>query len=239
MTLAEYLSPPSTRIITPRHCYHLLPALQLLLAILAGLQYIHANGLIHRDIKPGNIFLSDPKAVFHSGYSDVSCPSCELPDGRAPNRCWLNPRIGDFGLVTQLAGKGLVADDESQPHKSGADAHRPVGTAHYRPPVWQDGPGPNDEKVDIFALGVVFTEMLWRCGTAMERANMLEDLQKGILPSGLRHKLETEGLETALVGDVIALATAMVDPNPGRRWAGGQVKKTIDGLLERISPGPR
>ncbi|RYP59801.1 hypothetical protein DL770_010137 [Monosporascus sp. CRB-9-2] len=215
---------------TPRHCYHLLPTLRLLLAILAGLQYIHAKGLIHRDIKPGNIFLSEPQAVFHSGYCDVSCHSCAGHDDGLFSR-WLNPRIGDFGLVAQLASEGLFVEADSESYKPGADSHKPVGTAYYRPPVWkgdatvgdsESGAGPEDEKTDLFALGVVFVEMLWRCGTAMERVAMLKGLQKGILPSGLEKSLQAEGLETTLVGDVIALARAMVDPIPAQRWGDAQ-----------------
>ncbi|RYP40692.1 hypothetical protein DL767_001550 [Monosporascus sp. MG133] len=245
MTLAQYLSPSSSSDDTavPRHCYHLLPTLRLLLAILAGLQYIHAKGLIHRDIKPGNIFLSEPQAVFHSGYCDVSCHSCEGHSDRLFSR-WLNPRIGDFGLVAQLATEGLFVEADGESYKPGAGSQKPVGTAYYRPPVWkgdatvdgsESGGGSEDGKTDLFALGVVFVEMLWRCSTAMERVAMLKGLQKGILPSGLEKNLQAEGLEITVVGDVIALARAMVDPNPAQRWESAQVKEAVEGLLGRLS----
>ncbi|RYP44350.1 hypothetical protein DL768_009187 [Monosporascus sp. mg162] len=245
MTLAQYLSPssPSDDTTTPKHCYHLLPTLRLVLAILAGLQYIHAKGLIHRDIKPGNIFLSEPQAVFHSGYCDVSCHSCAGHGDGLFSR-WLNPRIGDFGLVAQLAREGLFVDADGESYKPSTGSHKPVGTAYYRPPVWKGNAtvdnfesraGSEDEKTDLFALGVVFVEMLWRCGTAMERVAMLKGLQKGILPSGLERNLQAEGLETTMVGDVIALARAMVDPNPAQRLGGAQVKEAVEGLLGRLS----
>ncbi|RYP75008.1 hypothetical protein DL771_002656 [Monosporascus sp. 5C6A] len=245
MTLAQYLSPSSSSddTATPRHCYHLLPTLRLLLAILAGLQYIHAKRLIHRDIKPGNIFLSEPQTEFHSGYCDVSCHSC-VGHGDGLFSRWLNPRIGDFGLVAQLATEGLFVEPDGESYKPGAGSHKPVGTAYYRQPVWKDddtvddsetGAGPEDEKTDLFALGVVFVEMLWRCGTAMERVDMLKGLQKGILPSGLEKNLQAEGLETTVVRDAIALARAMVDPNPAQRWGGAQVKEAVEGLLGRLS----
>ena len=243
MTLTEYISPPdfSTHPPNPRHCFHLIPTLRLMLAILDGLQYIHANGLIHRDIKPGNIFLSKPEVVFRNGYSDVSCQTC-LRDNRPFTR-WLNPRIGDFGLVTQLASEGLVIEEETGATTRAKDR---VGTTYYRPPVWNggrsgiEGPGHNlprqveDEKTDIYALGVIFMEMLWECGTRMERVGMLTDLQQQVLPQGLQGKLEGEGFDSSIVEDTLALARAMTDPNPAQRWFGGQVRDAIGNLLDRI-----
>jgi len=45
-----------------------------------GLRYIHANQIVHRDLKLGNIFLSESMAV----------------------------KIGDFGLATHLGPKPKV-----------------------------------------------------------------------------------------------------------------------------------
>ncbi|KAI1635360.1 kinase-like domain-containing protein [Biscogniauxia mediterranea] len=156
-TLAQYISPSSpsrqgaatadTR--TSKHCFHLVPSLRLINSIHAGLQYIHAQGLIHRDIKPGNIFLSAPslEATDQGGYCDLSCRTCSLLEKQdqdhgdadasstqpatLPPR-WLNPRIGDFGLVAQLA-HGKVPSSTSasaSAESSSAAASASASTTH-------------------------------------------------------------------------------------------------------------
>ncbi|KAI1077825.1 kinase-like protein [Whalleya microplaca] len=236
MTLAQYISPISNNKAAPRHCFHLLPTLHLLLAILAGLQYIHSKGFIHRDIKPGNIFLSTPEAVFYGGYCDLSCTSCP-ESANAMSTRWLNPRIGDFGLVAELARGEMPmplsrfsAADSSD--GSATDKHKPVGTAYYRPPD-PKGKDAHDEKIDIFALGIVFVEMMCACGTAMERVDMLKGLQKGRVPASLGEGVKGEGYDAGVVHDVVGLARGMVEPDSRARWSGSRVDEVIKDILRR------
>jgi len=55
--------------------------------LVEAVEYIHANKLIHRDLKPGNIFLA--------GGLNGSAESIETQ---------MTVKIGDFGLATTLAG---------------------------------------------------------------------------------------------------------------------------------------
>ncbi|KAI3342282.1 kinase-like domain-containing protein [Ustulina deusta] len=226
MTLAQFLSPSSSSNAGLRHCFHLAPTLRLTLSIHEGLQYIHSKGLIHRDIKPGNIFLSSLVATPEGGCCDISCSSCpELNREACSNPKWLNPRIGDFGLVHQLAQGEMPS-----PSQSSTDSRNDAGTAYYQPPRKGER---KDEKIDIFALGVVFIEMLCRCNTAMERVDMLKGLQCGDIPPGLRQRIEDEGHDSEIAERVVQLVSSMIDEDPEKRWSGSRVREALQDLLRR------
>jgi len=102
--------------------------------IAEGLAAAHAKGVIHRDIKPDNIFLTH--------------------DGRA--------KILDFGIarIERHGPQGSVSPDVSLvgqlPRSSGQVL---IGTAGYISPEQVRGKHA-DARSDIFALGAVFYEML-------------------------------------------------------------------------------
>jgi serine/threonine-protein kinase len=105
---------------------------RLLVALAAGLDYAHEQGVIHRDIKPGNILL-------HNKAREISTED--------PLTGHTEPVITDFGLVriahsaTQTAS-GVVS-----------------GTPAYMSPEQAQGTKV-DHRSDIYSLGVVLYEML-------------------------------------------------------------------------------
>ncbi|KAI0152839.1 kinase-like protein [Xylariaceae sp. FL1272] len=226
MSLSQFLSPSSSHSTGLRHCFHLAPTLRLLSSIHDGLQYIHSKSMIHRDIKPGNIFLSAPSADFDSGSCNISCKLCANPDcgETRPSSLFLNPRIGDFGLVHQLAHGDVPGSSPSS-----SDSQKGAGTTYYQPP----DSGEKNEKIDIFALGVVFAEMLCKCDTAMERARMLMGLQEGELPPGLEKMIRDEGHAPETADLVLQLLSSMIEKDAGKRWSGSQVREALRDLLGR------
>ena len=239
LTLAHYLAPGNsidgTSVTKPRHCFHLVPALRILLGILCGLEYIHAGGLIHRDIKPSNIFIStldlSTTALIPDGYHDVgSCAGCQKS-----NPFFVNPRIGDFGLVAELARQS-PGDTPTR----GRQFTKVVGTEFYRPPRPQTDPAGSDddqsnadEKVDVFAIGVILIELLWPCATSTERMHVLRDVQHGLVPAKLAEKIDREGHQPGTSEFMVECISGMIHQDPQRRWGCDQVKNRAETLIKR------
>jgi serine/threonine protein kinase len=125
--------------ISPREALAIVPQ------ICDALQYAHDQGIVHRDIKPENILLDRRGRV----------------------------KVADFGLAKivgtersagfQHGAKG--AEDTNEPGRRPAlqeftDAGKTMGTPQYMSPEQITAPGGVDHRADIYALGVVFYQML-------------------------------------------------------------------------------
>uniref|UniRef100_UPI00398EAC55 eIF-2-alpha kinase GCN2 isoform X2 n=2 Tax=Pristiophorus japonicus TaxID=55135 RepID=UPI00398EAC55 len=127
--------------------------------ILDGLAYIHEQGMIHRDLKPVNIFLDSNDHV----------------------------KIGDFGLATDHLAN--VTGDKQETDGSGSihcikldpagNLTGMVGTALYvSPEVQGNTKATYNQKVDLFSLGIIFFEMSYHpMGTTSERISVLSKLR--------------------------------------------------------------
>uniref|UniRef100_A0A8D0FWA2 non-specific serine/threonine protein kinase n=1 Tax=Strix occidentalis caurina TaxID=311401 RepID=A0A8D0FWA2_STROC len=125
--------------------------------ILDGLAYIHEKGMIHRDLKPVNIFLDSDDHV----------------------------KIGDFGLATDHPANTVVSKQEENHSDSSAMSDPSgnltgmVGTALYvSPEVQGSTKSTYNQKVDLFSLGIIFFEMSYHpMSTASERVFVLGQLR--------------------------------------------------------------
>lgn len=135
--------------------------------IVEAVEYVHLKGLIHRDLKPGNIFFS--------------------LDGKV--------KIGDFGLVTDMLDERKVqtpcGDETGLPSITCTQHTAQVGTHLYMSPEQLCGL-PYNYKVDIYSLGLIFFELLVPFGTEMERIDTLRALRSSNFPSDFQQNRKHE-----------------------------------------------
>jgi translation initiation factor 2-alpha kinase 3 len=210
--LAAFLSPERTSFASKpelSHCFHPCVSLELLSNILSGVEYLHSQGVVHRDLKPANIFLALTTGR-RSPYGSVDLSSCKP----CPDRDCVHvvPRIGDFGLVAALDESCVV------------NTTRPVGTEFYRP----EKSSRNSDKLDVFALGVIAVEMLYKFVTRMERSDALSRLKKGEFPDGFAEKVGPHG------DKIQQLVGAMVLADEEIRMGCEDARTEITGLVTAL-----
>jgi serine/threonine protein kinase len=108
-------------------------ALAIVPQICDALQFAHDQGIVHRDIKPENILLDRRGRV----------------------------KVADFGLAKIIGNESeQTADGTAAISTSLTDAGKVMGTPNYMSPEQIAAPGEVDHRADIYALGVVFYQML-------------------------------------------------------------------------------
>jgi WD40 repeat protein/tRNA A-37 threonylcarbamoyl transferase component Bud32 len=122
-------------------------AAELAAQVAEALDYSHSRGLVHRDIKPGNIMVEHASPlVGHRPHSLVNAPAGTESGFHA------KPIIVDFGLALREETE-IVMTVEGQI----------IGTPAYMSPEQAAGHGHHvDRRSDLYSLGVVLYQLL--CG---------------------------------------------------------------------------
>ena len=163
-------------------------ALAIVPQVCDALQYAHDQGVVHRDIKPENILLDRRGRV----------------------------KVADFGLAK------ITGQDEQSGGGAGGGVSGPltemgkvVGTPQYMAPEQAASPGIVDHRADIYALGVVFYQML-----TGELPNSPAEAPSHVVQIDVR------------LDEVVLRA---IERDPDRRYAQASVMKT---QVEAISRSP-
>src|SRR5208337_3699260 len=109
-------------------------ALAIVPQICDALQYAHDQGIVHRDIKPDNILVDRRSRI----------------------------KVADFGVAKLMAQaeEGPSQESPTSGSPSLTEAGKVIGTPTYMAPEQIERPTEVDHRVDIYALGVVFYQML-------------------------------------------------------------------------------
>ena len=101
--------------------------------LLAAIEHVHAKGVIHRDIKPGNVLLRQER------------------DGR------IIAKLADFGLACWGTSKTRDLVSVMRRMRENGELNEKVGTPGFYAPEqlvsWRSGRCRYDEKVDLWCFG--------------------------------------------------------------------------------------
>jgi tRNA A-37 threonylcarbamoyl transferase component Bud32 len=192
--------------------------LRILCDVLAALQAAHEKGVIHRDLKPGNILL--------------------MPDGGA--------KLADFGLVKLVDGKAGAEEKGQISTRNLPNSNRYMGTTAYMSPEQQDGL-PLDARSDIYSLGLVIYELLvgHRPGLRMKLPHQMGLPVAAWWDDVLDRMLETRPadrpssaaeLAAALPGDVTKAASValVAEEETARQETAAQQAEAVRVAVERV-----
>lgn len=144
--------------------------------ILEALKHIHSQGIIHRDLKPQNIYIDQSK----------------------------NIKVGDFGLAKNVRHAIIEKFTKSEEASlMSGDLTSEVGTTLYVANEVLNGNGTYDEKVDMYSLGIIFFEMIYKLSTGMERVQVLLALRKSTVEFPSEFPAD-RGLEKKLIKKLLS-----------------------------------
>jgi serine/threonine protein kinase len=147
--------------------------------LLQALHATHAVGVIHRDVKPSNLFIVEPNTE-----------AARL-------------KLIDFGLCKIKGNSELNQRDGGGPGDI-TSAECLIGTIQYVAPEQLLGVGEADERTDVYAAGVTLYELLTgRRAFSGGYADIVHDICLGEVP-----RVSVVRPELALFDDVLAMALA-------------------------------
>jgi len=190
--------------------------LELLAKVCDAVQHAHQKGVIHRDLKPGNILVVEE--VTQGPSDEVTKPeksragsSFVTPSLRhSVTSTSAQPKILDFGVAR-------ATDSDIQQTTMQTDVGAIVGTIPYMSPEQVGGnPDELDTRSDVYALGVIAYELLV--------GRLPYDLERKMIHEAARIIKEDEptrlsSIDRTLRGDVETIVGHALEKDKSRRYS--------------------
>ncbi|MBW7886223.1 MAG: serine/threonine protein kinase [Caldilineaceae bacterium] len=199
--------------------------------IARALDFAHREGVVHRDVKPGNILL---RPVSPGAANSVQLEALEYP---------VVPLLSDFGIARALDAPELTSTG------------RTVGTPAYMAPEQCAGSREVDGRADVYALGAV----IYRCitgrlpfaGTTTQilhahvyepltiddaTLRQLTPLMVEVLQRSMAKRPEDRYATAGELADALALAAGRIPPRPGVTAGESTATLTLSALPAVAAP---
>jgi serine/threonine protein kinase len=197
----EYIPGTSLRPLIKSRQLTIEQSIQVMRQVLAGLEYAHNQGLVHRDVKPENILIHERAGREGYGIEGVV-------------------KVADFGLgrAAVSTAVGSIVYSASLNDPAGREI---AGTLDYMAPE-QRGGGDVDRRADLYACGVVLYELL--TGERPAGTDLPSDLNPQVpkwLDEVFRRSYARLDKRYASAGDFIkAMSVVQPPPMPGFQQGG-------------------
>ncbi|KAG7394203.1 Eukaryotic translation initiation factor 2-alpha kinase [Phytophthora boehmeriae] len=198
-----------------------LEGLKLFLGAVQGVAHMHSYGVIHRDLKPDNIFIHGDVAkigdfgLSKSVFADSACDGMVSPRERLQE---LGLSGDEYGDHTTALGTFTYASPEQLGFRFSSNNLRKNAATRLKSAKYSI-------KSDIFALGVILLELCCPFSTMMERSQVLTGVRHGVVPQKARQQFPMEM-------DLVLRMTAI---DPGERPTSEEVCEQLRKILATSS----
>jgi serine/threonine protein kinase len=192
--------------------------------ILCGVEYIHREGLIHRDLKPKNIFFT------YTG--DIKIGDLGLATESLNKKCAMecpSPIERSFDMGINSGGDDLAEELsfhlEIEESKFEEIHTSNIGTTQYAAPEQLNNVH-YDKKVDIYSLGLILLELVYPFKTRMERQDVHYSLK-------IKRHICQEFCKK--FPDISEIIIRMTDPDTSKRPDVTLLKSQFTGLIIKLT----